>query len=191
MAVVERTDIAENGLSRLLPQFSESTKLRGLVKSLLTGIQPSEDTLFEVLEYTGIETAVGDQLDVIGKLMVVNRDGDNDEDYRDRIYSKIIVNAAKGTPESMLSMVRLATGSDDIILNEYFPAEVHILVQGGRELPDDFLYLASPLGVGTYVSVADEDDVVWTPSEEGFAMLKGVLPEEGETTNMIIAEEIN
>jgi hypothetical protein len=191
MAVIEATDIAGNGEARLLPEFIKSTRLKGLLKSLLVTSQPTEDTLLDVMNKTGIDTAEGDQLDVIGKLLTLPRGGKVDTEYRARLYSKIALNSAKATPESIINLTRVVTGSQDVNLSEVAPAEVHVNVVGGREAQDDFLDLVSPIGVDSYLSTVPEGKTYWLVSEEGSEGPQSVLPEEGEESDIVIAEETN
>lgn len=191
MSVIQPSDIATNGEERLLPQFNKSEKIKGLLKSLIGAAQPTEDTLFKVMQETGIDTATGVQLDVIGKLLNVPRGTKNDTNYREFLYGQVAVNSANGTPENIITLVRLVTGSQDVALSEYFPAEVHIQVTGGVNIPEGFLDLVSPVGVGTYLATIPELATQWVVSEEGQERSAGVLPEEGDEAGHVIAEEIN
>jgi hypothetical protein len=191
MAIIEVTDIAGKGEGRLLPEFSRSTKIKGLLKSLLATSQPTEVTLFEVMNKTGIDTAEGNQLDVIGKLLNLSRGGTTDTSYRAKLYAKIALNAAKATPESIINLTRVVTGTEEVTLSEVHPAEVHVNVTGGREAQNDFLDLVSPVGVGSYLSTVPEGKTYWLVSEEGSEGPQSVLPEEDEESDMVIAEETN
>jgi hypothetical protein len=191
MAIIEVTDIAGKGEGRLLPEFSRSTKIKGLLKSLLATSQPTEVTLFEVMNKTGIDTAEGDQLDVIGKLLNLSRGGTTDTSYRAKLYAKIALNAATATPESIINLTRVVAGTEEVTLSEVYPAELHVNIKGGREAQSDFLDLVSPVGVGSYLSTVPEGKTHWLVSEEGSEGPKSVLPEEDEESDMIIAEETN
>lgn len=191
MAVIKPTDISANGSARLLPQFSKSTKLQGLLESLLGGAQPTEDTLFEVMSKTGIDTATGVQLDLIGKLLGLRRSDKTDEVYRTSLYAQIALNSAKGSPESIINLTKIVTGSEQVTLSEVYPAEVHVNVVGGLDPQDNFLDLVSPAGVGSYLSKVPEGSIYWLVSEEGEEQSAGVLPEEGDEAGHAIAEEIN
>ena len=191
MAVVQPSDIATNGEDRLLPQFNKSEKIKGLLKSLLSAAQPTEDTLFQVMQSTGIDTAAGVQMDIIGKLLNVPRGTNTDTEYRVALYAKVAINAANGTPENIIDLVRFATGSQSVKLTEYFPAEVHIQVKGGAPVREGFLDLVSPIGVGSYLSTIPEGVIQWVVSEEGQLMDASVLPEEGDEAGHVIAEETN
>ena len=188
MSVVTATDVAANGEARLLPQFERSTKLKGLLRSLLGEVQPTEDVLLQVMSQTGIDTAVGVQLDTLGKLLNVSRGSSDDDEYRTRLYSQISLNSANGTPENIITLVRLVTGSQDVVLNEYFPAEAHVQVRGGNPVPEGFLDLVSPAGVGTFLATAPAAGNVWEPSEVGSPMGVGVLPDVGDATDFVMLE---
>lgn len=191
MAQAIKVNYTQLGLDNLLPQFSNATRIRGLVTSFLDEMAPTQDTAFQVRDETGLTTAVGVQLDSIGLLIGVLRGGLTDDEYREAINRQIALNHATGSPSSIIDLVRLVTGSEEVTYTEYYPAEVHISVQGGNTLPANFLDLVTPAGVGSFYSVAPEDEVVWVPSEEDALMSEGVLPEEGAVTNVVILEDIN
>jgi hypothetical protein len=191
MTVITATDIAANGEARLLPEFSQSSKIKGLLKSLLGVVQTTEDTLFDIMNNTGIDTAEGAQLDNIGKLLRVSRDGHTDTQYRLNLYSKISINSSRANPESVLTLSRFVTGSNEVTLGETYPAEFHVNIVGGRAAPDGFLDIVSPIGVGSYLSTVPSNTEYWVVSEEGEEGTAGVLPEEGDESGHVLAEEVN
>lgn len=130
-----------------------------------TQIQELETALLEVLTETRLENAVGVQLDVIGRIVGVERGSLSDADYRSRLLVRIQVNRASGTIPEILAVVEGMLGTDQqIMLTEYFPASQII------RIADELLIGISVLGaevertraggVGTTIeyTLADDDD---------------------------------
>lgn len=94
------------GLDRLTEQFEEKENIVGTVKSFLEETQKVEDLAFEVNTAYDKDTAIGVQLDTIGKLVGVKREGASDEAYRSRINNQIDANTADGTINSVIQTIK-------------------------------------------------------------------------------------
>lgn len=62
-------EMVAKGLSRLITQYREAEKFRGLLADYLTGIEQTAVEICSIPDAFDIETAVGDQLTLIGKRM--------------------------------------------------------------------------------------------------------------------------
>ena len=69
-------------------------------------------------------TAVGQQLDFLGGLKAVLREGRSDEDYRTAILLSITTTDGSGTEEDLRSALLSTTGADIARVIEYFPLAV-------------------------------------------------------------------
>lgn len=130
MAIVERIDHVEQGLSRLLSQFNESPYLQEFLTIYLEKAQEIEDALFEILTERGIFTAVGQQLDVIGLLFNISRLGRDDPTYRAALFEAISKSSSSGTHSEIILALRLLAQTDDVKLFEHGPAEFIASVGG-------------------------------------------------------------
>jgi hypothetical protein len=98
----------------------------GILDSFSRRAQEMEDVMYEMLTERGINTAEGINLDRIGEILGVSREGLTDALYLDAIFAQIIANNSDATARDLLSVVQLIVGDDLRLLNliEDFPAKV-------------------------------------------------------------------
>jgi hypothetical protein len=100
----------EVGLGRVIEQFEDKPNIVGTLDAFLQETQKVEDLAFEVNSAFDLDTAVGGQLDVIGRLVGESRQGKSDELYRAALRNRITANSANGTINNILSIVRNSLG---------------------------------------------------------------------------------
>lgn len=100
----------------LLEQFKQKTKAIEIMKSISKRSKDIEDAAFEIRNLFWINTAEGDQLDVLGKIHGIARDGRNDADYRDVIEVQIIINNGSGEHEIIIELVTSIFGVTSVQL---------------------------------------------------------------------------
>jgi hypothetical protein len=133
MAVIDFIDITQQGLDRMLSQWSGKPNITGLFQSYLDNIQPVEDALQQLLDERGIDTAIGVQLDVLGLIIGVERLGRNDTEYRAALKVQIAINNADGTEPNITGVLLLLTGLSDFSYQEVFPAAYTVSFGEGLE----------------------------------------------------------
>lgn len=126
MAYEENTDHEGDALARLTSQFQEKVNITALIHGLVGAIQTVEGQLNSLYSERWVDTAVGDQLDIIGFIVGELRAGRNDVDYRNAIIARIAINTSFGTPENMIAIFSLLTGSDNVQILEYYPGVVEL-----------------------------------------------------------------
>lgn len=131
MAVPTLKNHEEQGETRLPYQWRDKPVMQGLVKSLMSTVQEVEDTLFELLNETSIYVAVGNQLDVIGLIVGLERGGMDDATYRAELLKRISVNRSDGTTEVIISLMESATQTNDTNFWEHYPASIFYFIRGG------------------------------------------------------------
>ena len=131
MALPEIEDVSEIAEDNLLWQWRNSPKVKGLLKSFTDNLQPIEDALFQLLDERGLDTAVGEQLDVLGRLIGEDRVSRDDETYRVALVGRITSNNSDGSTEEVLASMRAITGANYVTIFEHFPASFHILADSG------------------------------------------------------------
>jgi len=95
------------GESRLVDQFQDKPNILGVLNAFLKeGTQVVEDLAFEVNTAFDKDTAIGVQLDTIGKIVGESRGGKADEAYRDAINGQIDANTANGTIDNITDIVK-------------------------------------------------------------------------------------
>ena len=82
-----------------------TTNVEKHVSVYLNKVQEIEQLLFDVLDKFVLGVAVGDQLDILGKIVVEGRNSRNDDNYRRAIRAKILVNNSNGTIEELLAII--------------------------------------------------------------------------------------
>jgi hypothetical protein len=107
------------GLARLGQQFINAADLRALQASYLKEVQALEDALWAMLTDT-LETAIGAQLEVIGRIVGQQRGSLTDEPYRVFLRAAIAANKSRGTGEDLILVTSLMLGGlSTFILTEY------------------------------------------------------------------------
>lgn len=123
---VQQTDHEAAALALLPAQFENSTNLRALISALVGisnpvtwTIQELEDTLFNLLEDRWLSTAAGQQLDGLGEILGEGRLTSDDNEYRDALYLRVIINVSEGEPERLIEVLRQLAA----------PTAVHLIIK--------------------------------------------------------------
>lgn len=125
--IVQITDHSDQAVDRLASQFKGKAKIEGLITAFTDQLQELENVGIDLLQDRYLDTAVGDQLDIIGAIVGQTRDGRSDDSYRNRIIAKIGQNTSKGLPENLISVFNLLTDSTRSVYLPYYPACTYIL----------------------------------------------------------------
>lgn len=140
----------------LLPgQFESSDDLRALVAALVgdtaEGIQELEDVLWVLYSQRWLWFATGAALEGLGDILNEPRASDDDEEYRDQLYLKILINVSEGEPERLISAVLRVTGASEVHLIE---KPVATLVLYAHELEKTlFIYRVPDVSAGGVLTV--------------------------------------
>ena len=117
--MVEEQNHVEEGFKKLLSQWDNSSSVRGLLESILQPINEAEQGSQDVYDSFSIITAIGKQLDMLGALLGVPRNGRSDEDYRIIIMSKISTSRGSGTTNELISLLSALTGQTANVWEHY------------------------------------------------------------------------
>ena len=126
---IATVDHSALGAARLLWQYRGSQpRLQGALDAWLTDIQSIEDVSIQVLTEVWPLTAVGVQLDNIGKIVQQERGELSDAAYRIMILGRILVNLSNGKVEELIEILDTVgiDISNDIFLDEFWPAEFRV-----------------------------------------------------------------
>jgi hypothetical protein len=91
----------------------EGSNTEKIVALLATPFQSLENALQQLLFERSIDTAVGEQLNVIGRLVGQPRNGLGDDDYRRYCRARVATNRANGTYENLITVTDLIVYDDD------------------------------------------------------------------------------
>lgn len=189
-------DFQEHAESLILPQFKNSPRLKEFVKALVKPAQDSLDGINQINNAYDLRTAVGQQLDTIGKLLNTARNNRSDEDYRATLKGRVLVNNATGSASNFISLLKLALGDIRFQVTEQFPATVRVFIYSPQNIIDEQLVNdIVPVGVqGIFSQNPYIDKTVFEFGEvSGVDIIGGtVVPEVADlqTSDVVLSEVI-
>lgn len=121
-------DYATRYLETLLAQWRQPRR-EGITAALLSELQELEDATQQVYRGCNLDDAEGEQLNRLGRLLLVPRDGREDAVYRTRLRVEIAILTSAGTPPDIIAVVRAAvTPGVEFRYAESYPAGLVISV---------------------------------------------------------------
>jgi len=125
------TDHVQQALNRLLQQYKGKPKYAAFFTVLVQQIQDLEDGIFPLDEgrqfYNGTSyPAEGAQLDGIGEIVGIDRNGLSDEQYRIFILGKIAQNFSDATMPTIIKILDIFFAPVEMVTHELYPAEVDV-----------------------------------------------------------------
>jgi hypothetical protein len=87
----------ENAKALLLPQFRDKPRLEGVLCKLAGGVQDLSNAAWQVLTETLLDSALGLQLDELGGIIGLPRQGWPNETYRTLLRAWVLVLSSAGT----------------------------------------------------------------------------------------------
>ncbi|QMV49888.1 MAG: hypothetical protein [Mu-like cryoconite phage AB09] len=119
---------------RLLEQYKDKPNIKALIDSLVAPIQTLEDAFDDLNNKRGIAGAVGVQLDRLGDIVGVTRDGLSDEPYRTRIRIRVIQNLSQGEPDRLIQVYGSLLSASLVLYQENYPAGSNLMANA--DIPD-------------------------------------------------------
>lgn len=151
---VENLDRLSTATDLLIDVFQSKANFIKLLSSYVAETQEIERMLMDMLDSFYVGTAEGDQLDAIGEIVGVDRQGLTDDLYRLRIRARILLNTSSGTVNQILKILQLMITDTDatIEFKPFYPAaflvELGILTDFDRiEEIGNVVIDAAPAGV--------------------------------------------
>lgn len=120
------TDYSVRNKPPYLIQFLRDSNFVDLLKPNDTQFNEIENTLYDLLLNMWIDTAEGEQLDVLGIHLDLPRDGREDENYRILLKVKAAVNTGSGEPEILIQTIKQLFNSENVEYTPVYPAKVQI-----------------------------------------------------------------
>lgn len=160
-------DHKEQATNRILYQFIEKPNLLSLLSGWMKGVQTTEESLFDLLNERSIDTAIGTQLDNVGKIVGAIRGGRSDSSFREFIKLKILINTSEGTPNDLLEILSLITGGSIVKYFPHYPVGGNLYTNGST-IPSDLastLTKSSPLTHGSIHVYQDLNNDALAPVE--------------------------
>jgi hypothetical protein len=183
-------DHAPIGLARLIWKYrGDHPRIQAFLEAFLDEVQSLEDVAYDVLTGVWPWTAVGDQLDVLGRIVGQRRFGLVDNAYRIFILGRIFVNKADGRIVDYFDLLADILGVEQVDVYEWWPAAFRISVAGvdytaptidlvfdmkGGGIYLEFLYSEQDEGtIFTTSSQLATDEASTTEGTENLAMTSG------------------
>jgi hypothetical protein len=133
-------------LDLIISQFANSDNLKGIITAANNKANDIETALFEIRDNFYLDTAIGVQLDVIGSIFLVDRNGRTDSEYRLFIQGKAALNYS-GEPEGIFAILLTLYEATFVTYRPFYTGKYYIY----SDMIDDFGYdeldEISPAGV--------------------------------------------
>lgn len=107
MTTTQITDHSAQAIARLHEFHKDKTNILAFINAIIDPHQDIEDAMWQLFTERTIDTAIGQQLDDIGKIVGQPRNGLNDDDYRRHIRAKISVSQSNGRVLDVINVSRL------------------------------------------------------------------------------------
>lgn len=122
-----------------------------------------ENTFFQLYQNMWLSSAIGEQLDVLGIILNVDRDGRTDDAYRAILYAKVQIDVSSGEPESIIAAVKAIFNNPAMVeYNPVYPGKFRIWTDGTLPITIEYL-LVDYIGdyivdyIGDFIGTVEED----------------------------------
>lgn len=115
---------------RMIQQFKDecAPNIDGLLQTIVVEMQEVEDVLFQLLLNRDVTNAVGAQLDIIGEIVGIAREGRSNTEYRQAVLVQIQVNNTGGQEAALAALLENLVDPDVISIIEVFPAGLDVSI---------------------------------------------------------------
>lgn len=127
MSITLVTNHQQAAKNRLREQYKGKPIIEGLLDSWTGQIQDLEQVFIDLSTKRSLVASEGIQLDLLGELLDVLRQGKTDAAYRIALRAKIAKNFSRGTPEDVIAIFKLLTSSTKVQLADGAMGDFHIL----------------------------------------------------------------
>jgi hypothetical protein len=132
VAIAQITDHSAQAQARLLQQFQDRVTMPALAAVVGGRAQAMENALWAILTqrfFSG--NPIGQQLDNLGKLLNILRNGMSDATYTRFLKGQVLANMSNGTVSDLETLLGIISDvGSNIVIAEYFPAGVEARVGG-------------------------------------------------------------
>jgi len=120
----KKTTHVLEAINTLVEQFKNKPLIKSLVTAWVNQIQDIENMYYELRTERQLNNAVGVQLDGLGNIVGEKREGKDDDEYRNAIRVRILINKSNGTTENIYAVMKAFLNIDNVELKiiDYYPA---------------------------------------------------------------------
>lgn len=126
------TNHTEQALDRLITQYKGNLDFIAVVTAFTEQIQEIEDSFTDFYSRLNINSIRGQNLDNLGTIIGIARQGFDDNVYRTLLWAKLFSNISNGTANEIINIFKVLTNSSEIDFFEIQPATIQI--QGNADL---------------------------------------------------------
>jgi len=134
-----------------------------------------ETAIFELMQEYNIDNGVGEQLDIIGKILGLSRYGRSDTSYRTILKIKAEVNFSSGTPEAIIKTAQKLYNASDVQLTFVYPAKIQLWQNG-----DIGIFIEYNMELDVPGDLMELDDggilILWQADDISEDLINQVLP---------------
>jgi hypothetical protein len=173
-------------IAELIPgQYTEAENFNKILKIFGAEVDELLVAIEQVKTAFLINSAVADQLDILGAIVVIPRNGLIDEEYREAIKFKIFQNTSKARVEDLILILKTITQATKIVYSDHPPAGYTIYTDGSKIDGDlnDIMKRLSGVGIEVVVEMGLGQPPLVFPNTE--PLLANLIDELG---NNIVTE---
>ena len=122
----QNTEHAAEAVSHLIQFFREGPRNQAVLEAVMVQVQEVEDLFWYMREGFDVNTAVGEQLEFIGKRVGEGRQDRTDAQYRSAIRVRILINMSTGTMNELLAICEGINPTGIFIARDLYPAALSI-----------------------------------------------------------------
>ena len=161
--------------SKLLQQYKGKPNFQKILTIFSDRMDEVENVMWDLYTKRWLDSSEGQQLDNLGYNLSTERQGLNDVDYRQVLYGKIGQYNSDGTIEDLISIIKLMTNAELVVITELYPAKMNIAIIGDSlNLNTDFLKSSIKGsvagGVGIEIIVSGKTPIFAYAPEDGSPM---------------------
>ena len=123
-------NLIDKALALYTQQFRESRNISNLTRSLLNNVPTLSQDYKDLMNDRWVDSAIGVQLDRMGEIIGLPRNGRSDDAYRIALQFQSFVNISSASPEVIISATRQLTGGALIKYWENYPAGFQVFTDG-------------------------------------------------------------
>lgn len=131
-------NFCDRAKERLIWQFKTKPNIEAYLCVFANELAEIQTAFLSLKTARTLSSSTDVQLDGLGDLVGVERNGRTDTEYRLAIQTQILLNKSNGEPETLITAVKTLTESTNVNITEMFPAEVNLLFDG-LTIPSDLI----------------------------------------------------
>jgi hypothetical protein len=150
------TEHVAEAQSHLIEFFKHGPRNQAVLEAVMAQVQELEGALWAMNNAFDVDTATGDQLDLLGKLVGEARQDRLDAEYRTAVRARVLVNSSSGTMAELLAIGAAISPTAVIAARELYPAAMSLEFDtfGDSSLQETYRLLRAAKTAGVRLDLA-------------------------------------